>query len=245
MPKWYEIKASVAEYTDEIYIYDEIGIWGIDAKQFIDDLNQITASNIDLHLNTPGGSVFDGNAMYNALKRHSATITTYIDGLAASMGSIIALAGEKVHMADNAMYMIHNPWTVAFGDASEIRKTADTLDKLKSSMVRIYAEKTGLAEDEVIRLMDEETWYTADEARESGFVDDVQEGLKVAACFERTKFKAFKNTPQSVIKDPDPEPAKPPEPPEPPEEPEPDYAEQQMTLKKARMMMQILDREPA
>ena len=243
MPKWYEIKASVADDTDEIYIYDEIGLWGIEAKQFIDDLNRITAGKIDLRLNTPGGSVFDGNAMYNALKRHSATITTYIDGLAASMGSIIALAGDKVHMADNAMYMIHNPWTIAWGEASDLRKSADTLDKLKVSMVRIYADKTGLSDDEVIRLMDEETWFTADEARDSGFVDDVQDGLKVAACFEREKFKAFKNTPNSVIKAPDPEPEK--EQPDPPKEPEPDYTSQQMKLKKAQMLMQILDREPA
>lgn len=242
MPKWYEIKASVAEDTDEIYIYDEIGGWGIQAKEFIDDLNQITAKKIDLRLNTPGGSVFDGNAMYNALKRHSATITTYIDGLAASMGSIIALAGDKVHMADNAIYMIHNPWTLAFGESADFRKTADTLDKLKSSMVRIYSEKTGMSEDEVIRLMDEETWYTADEARESGFVDDIQEGLKVAACFDSTKFKAFKNTPQSLIKSPDPEP-KPEGKTE--EEPEPDFTSQQVTLQKAQMILKILDRETA
>lgn len=243
MPKWYEIKASVADDTAEIYIYDEIGLWGVEAKQFIDDLNQITASKIDLRLNTPGGSVFDGNAMYNALKRHSATITTYIDGLAASMGSIIALSGETVHMADNAMYMIHNPWTIAWGDANDLRNSANLLDKLKVSMVRIYSEKTGLSEDDVIKLMDEETWFTADEARESGFVDDIQEGLKAAACFDREKFKAFKNTPTSLIKSPEQETTD--EEPEPPKEPEPDYASQQMQLKKAQMLMQILDREPA
>ena len=237
MPKWYEIKAAVADDTDEIYIYDEIGLWGIDAKQFIDDLNQITASKIDLRLNTPGGSVFDGNAMFNALKRHPANITTYIDGIAASMGSIIALAGETVHMADNAMYMIHNPWTLAWGDANELRNSANLLDKLRISMVRVYSEKTKLSEDEIIKLMDDETWYTADEAKNAGFVDELQEGLKAAACFDQDKFKAFKHPPVSLIKAKDPEPID--------DEPKPDFALQQMQLKKAKMIMQILDCKPA
>ena len=232
MPKWYEIKAAVDD-TAEIMIYEEIGVWGVEAKQFIDDLSEVTASKIDLRLNTPGGSVFDGNAIYNALKRHPASITTYIDGLAASMGSIIALAGERVVMADNAMYMIHNPRTVAWGDANEFRKTAGTLDKLKSSMVRIYSEKTGLSEDEVTGLMDSETWYTASEAKESGFADEIEEGLKAAASFKPDKFKSYKNTPQTLLE----------EKPEP--EPEPDYSKQVVSLQKARMKLSILEREPA
>lgn len=233
MPKWYEIKAAVND-TAEVMIYDEIGGWGIQAKQFINDLSEVTAKNIDLRLNTPGGSVFDGNAIYNALKRHPANITSYIDGLAASMGSIIALAGQQVVMADNAMYMIHNPWTVAYGDAGEFRKTADTLDKLKSSMVRIYSEKTGLSEDDVTSLMNDETWYTAEEAKESGFADEIEEGLQAAANFKPDKFKSYKNTPESLLKAENPEP-----------EPEPDFAEQLVSLQKARMTLTILDREPA
>ena len=200
MRKWYEIKAAATEDTTEVYIYDEIGMWGIEAKTFIDELNRITTANIHLHLNTPGGSVWDGNAIYNALKRHSATITTYIDGLAASMGSIIALAGTTVNIANNAMLMIHNPWTYVVGDANQLRKNAETLDKLKGSMVRIYGDKSGISDEELMRLMDEETWYTAQEALDAGFADVIESGIAAAACFSADAFKTYKKTPACLIK---------------------------------------------
>ncbi len=186
----------------EIMIYDEIGVWGISAKDFVDELNALDVEKIDLRLNTPGGSVFDGIAIYNALKRHKASITVYIDGLAASMGSIIALAGETVHMAENAFYMIHNPWGFAIGDASEMRGQADVLDKLAGTMARIYSEFSGMDYDTVIAAMDAETWYGAEDALEAGFITEIDEGHKIAAYSDLDRFK-FKHTPE--IKSPGPD----------------------------------------
>ncbi|MEW5248908.1 head maturation protease, ClpP-related [Microbulbifer discodermiae] len=199
MPKWFEIKAAAGSSRAEVYIYDYIGYYGVEAKAFIDELNALEVDEIDLRLNTPGGSVFEGNAIYNALKRHRASITTYIDGLAASMGSIIALAGEKVVIADNAMYMIHNPWTATAGDSKELRKTAETLDKLRASMLNIYRAKTGIEEAALVAMLDEETWLTASECVEQGFADETVEGVAAAASFEKNKFKGCKHVPEKLV----------------------------------------------
>ncbi len=199
MPNWFEIKAQQENSPAEIYIYDYIGLYGVEAKAFIDALNGLDASAIHLRLNTPGGSVFEGNAIYNALKRHSATITTYIDGLAASMGSVIALAGEKIVIADNALYMIHNPWSTAYGDARELRKTADTLDKMRQSMLNIYQTKTGLDIDVLSAMVDEETWLNASECIEQGFADEITTGITASASFSADKFKGYKQVPEQLI----------------------------------------------
>ncbi|WP_299582071.1 head maturation protease, ClpP-related [uncultured Microbulbifer sp.] len=209
MTKWFEIKAQTDSAPAEVYIYDYIGYYGVEAKAFIDELKALDADEIDLRLNTPGGSVFEGNAIYNALKRHKAKITTYIDGLAASMGSIIALAGEKVIMADNAMYMIHNPWTTAYGDSRELRKTAETLDKLRSSMLNDYHQKTGIEKEELIAMLDGETWLTASECVDKGFADETVEGLQVAASFSPDKFQGYQKVPTKLIAAAAPPPAKP------------------------------------
>jgi ATP-dependent Clp endopeptidase proteolytic subunit ClpP len=152
------------------------------AKSFQKELATITASQIDLHINSPGGEVFDGLTIYNLLKQHKATITTYIDGLAASIASVIALAGDQVIMAENALFMIHNPWGMAMGDAGTMRKMADSLDKVANSISLAYTSKTG-KEDAAIRdFMNAETWFTAAEAQEMGFADEIAEQMDMAAC---------------------------------------------------------------
>lgn len=184
---FYSIKAK-ADKRAEIWIYEQIGedFWGdgVGAKQFTADLKALDATHIDLHLNSPGGAVFDGNAIYNALRNHPATVTTYIDGLAASIASVIALAGDHVVMASNALYMIHEPWGMALGTADEMRKTADVLDKTRDTIVGVYASKTGSSDEELLAAMSAETWYSADEALAAGFVDEVAGEMKVAACAE-------------------------------------------------------------
>lgn len=196
---WYEIKNAASD-TAEIYIYDDIGqSWftdGVTAKGFINDLNGITAPNISLHLNSPGGSVFDGVAIFNALVRHPASVTTHIDGLAASIASIIALAGEKVVMAKNALFMIHNPWGGVQGDAEEMRKMADTLDKIRDTLVNTYQDRTGMSREDLVAALDAETWYTADEALAAGFVDEITAPMKAAASFDLTAL-GFKHAPQN------------------------------------------------
>ena len=165
----------------EISIYDAIGGYDVNAKQFVDELKEINADTINLRINSPGGSVIDGIAITNSLQRHPAKIVTHIDGLAASMAGSIAIgAGDEVHMADNALLMIHNPWTVSMGDADELRKDADLLDKMSASILSSYGRSQYEA-DEIKNLMDEETWFTAQEAFDAGFVDHISTGLRAAA----------------------------------------------------------------
>lgn len=194
---WFKIEAKAAESAAEVLIYDEIGIWGIEASDFVAAIGALDVKHIDLRLNTPGGSVFDGNAIYNALKRHPASVTAHIDGIAASMGSVIALAGDEVRMAKNALYMIHNPWTLAIGDSGELRATADILDKLRDGIVGAYAEKTGKDVAELTAAMDAETWFTAEEAKAFGFVDEITgEREAKATASIKAAMARFKNAPE-------------------------------------------------
>lgn len=195
-PNWYSIRSEADVGHAEVMIYDEIGLWGVTAKEFVDEINALEVKRMDLRLNTPGGSVFDGNAIYNALVRHPADITVYVDGLAASMGSVIALAGSKVVMAENALFMVHNPWTIALGDADDLRETAAVLDKLRDGIVQTYRGKTGAGIEEVQAAMDAETWYTADEALEAGYADEVsiRMGAKATASMKAAMAR-FKNAP--------------------------------------------------
>lgn len=133
------------------------------------------AETILVRINSPGGDVFEGNAIFSLLKTHSATIEVEVIGMAASMASVIAQVGDTVRIAPNAMMMIHDPWTIAFGNASKFRKTAETLDKVKSTLLGIYTSKSGKTEAEVSKMMISETWMTAEEAVEHGFADEVME----------------------------------------------------------------------
>ncbi|MBK8184764.1 MAG: Clp protease ClpP [Candidatus Competibacteraceae bacterium] len=177
---WYRIRA--ARKTAEIRIYEEIGAWGITAKQFADDLaalGDLTAINV--RINSPGGDVFEALAIHNALQRHPAKVTTYIDGLCASAATLIALAGDETHMVSNGMYMIHEPWTMAGGDAETMQKSADLLNVTADQIVTMYARKTGIAADDLRAKMQVETWMTAQEALDEGFIDVIDEALRVAA----------------------------------------------------------------
>lgn len=166
----------------ELLLYDEIGFWGIRAKEFAEVLSGIEADTIHLRINSPGGDVFDGVAIYNSLKQHPAQIVTHIDGLAASIASVIALAGDEVRIAPNAFFMIHNPWGVTIGDADLHRKMADTLDKVAlGAIVSTYRAKTGADVETIETWMDEETWFAAEQAAEVGFVDAVEDATPAEA----------------------------------------------------------------
>ena len=180
---WYSIKAAVGDEPVTVLIYDEIGYWGITAEQFVNEFSSIDATDITIRINSPGGSVFEGMAMYNAIRRHKAKITTQIDGLAASMASIIALAGDEVLMAENAYYMIHNPWGGCYGESKDLRKYADRLDEMRDQLANIYQSKTGIDRDVILTAMADETWYTGTTAIEHGFVDALTETLDAAACY--------------------------------------------------------------
>ncbi|RNC78066.1 Clp protease [Piscirickettsiaceae bacterium NZ-RLO2] len=196
MNNWYQIKAQANKHAD-VYIYDYIGDYGVEAKSFVMELQALDVEQINLRINSPGGSVTDGFAIYNALHRHPAKIIAHIDSLAASMASIIALTGETVHMADNAFYMIHRPWAYAVGDAEELSKIIEILDKNEAKIVNIYHQKSNLADDKIKAMMYETSWLTAAEAKEHGFIDEITEAVNIAAC---VKPNQYKNTPQTLIK---------------------------------------------
>lgn len=193
MNKWYSIKANLEQDITELWIYDEIGeSWfedSVTAKDLCQELAGIKSSDIHVHINSPGGSVFDGQAIYTALVNHPAKVTTYVDGLAASIASVIACAGDTVVMAENAMLMVHDPWSLAVGNAADLRDAADVLDKVAESLVTVYAARTGLPADEVKAIMAAETWYTAAEAVEAGFADEVTPAKRIAAKFDLSKFQ--------------------------------------------------------
>ena len=167
----YMVNNKVTEKEATVYIYDEISWFGISAEQFIKDLNDITAKTINIRINSPGGSVFDGTAVFNAIKQHKAKTVTHIDGLAASISSVIALASDEVRMAENAFLMIHEPWSIVIGNADNMREEADLLDKIGGVIQKTYTDKTGKDAKEIKKLMKDETWMTADEALEMGFID--------------------------------------------------------------------------
>jgi len=183
---WYSIQAKTTAPA-EISIYDEIGLWGVTAMQFIADLKAIDAQQIRLFINSPGGSVFDALAMYNALRQHPAEIEVVVMGVAASAASIVAMAGNKIVMPENAFMMIHNPLNMAYGNADELREMADVLDKIAASLIATYAARTGLPDEEIKTLLDAETWLSAAEAVEKGFADELQPALKVAACYDAAR----------------------------------------------------------
>lgn len=204
MPKprsWYAMKA-MGGGAAEVLIYEEIGAWGISAKEFASDLKELGAvSEITLRINSPGGSVFDGNAIFNQLKQHKAKVTAHIDGLAASMASVIAMAADHIVMPENALMMIHNPWTVSIGNAEELRKDADLLDTIKRTLLTAYG-RSAMTDEELSSMMDAETWLTGADAVEMGFADEMEEEVAMAACAKFEQLAQFQNTPTQLKTEP-------------------------------------------
>jgi len=194
--KWYNIQNKAGE-TADVYIFDEIGTYGVTAQEFINDIKDLKDLPINLRINSLGGDVFDGMAMYNVIKRREAKTTVYIEGIAASIATIIALGADEVIMAENSLFMIHNAWGGTSGEAKDMRKTAETLDKITSELTDIYVKKTGLSYDALAEMMDEESWLNAQEAFDLGFIDTISDSIKVAAKYDVSKFK---NITQEEIK---------------------------------------------
>jgi len=176
-----EVRAAGPE-TVELWIYDYIDDLGDTAKSVVEALKgHGQAKQIDVFINSPGGNVFDAVAIYNTLVRHDAHVTVYIDGMALSAASVVAMAGDEIVIAGNALMMIHNASALIWGTADELRQQADMLDKANQTLIDTYAGTTDLEPAEIARLMADETWFTADEAVEKGFADRIAEAKKVAA----------------------------------------------------------------
>ena len=191
MPKsWYAIKAAATpDVPAEVSIHDEIGGWGVTAQQFIAEWKAATAntSKALLTLNSVGGSTVDGFAIYNTLKASGKDITVRVLGLAASMASVVAMAGTRIEMPANALMMVHNAGTGIRGDAEDLRGMADLLDMVDNSIVGAYVARTGKTEAEVRALMAEDTFMSAQQAVELGFADVVLDELPVTASFDLDK----------------------------------------------------------
>ncbi len=193
MRQWYEFK-NMHDQAPELFIYDEIGenFWGegVTAKNLAGELKELkSAARINVRINSPGGSVFDGNAIHNALVNHPAEVHVHVDGMALSAASIVAMAGDTITMAENSMMMIHDPWAVVQGSAEDLDAMSEVLGKIKKGLVDSYHHKTALGKRKIAAMMTAETWMTAGEAVELGFADETAGDLKVAACAMPDRFK--------------------------------------------------------
>jgi len=196
MKNWYSICA--LNDGAEIAIYDEIGAYGVSAKAFLADLGKLPdAAPLTLRLNSPGGSVFDAVAIYNALQRHAGTVIVSIDGIAASAASYIAMAGDEIIMPENAFLMIHDPSGMVMGTSADMRSMAKALDKIGASLIKGYAAKSGKSEKDIAKLMANETWLDAAEAVDMGLADTLAAPVKMAASFD---VSGFQNIPPEIIK---------------------------------------------
>lgn len=195
----------------ELMLYGDIAssTWYDDAvtpKQFKADLDALgDIKNLNIYINSGGGDVFAGQAIHSMLSRHNAYKTVYIDGLAASIASVIAMAGDKIIMPKNAMMMIHKAWTVAMGNANDFRKLADTMDTIEVGIQSAYQAKTGLEIEEISQMMTDETWLTAEDAIAKGFADEIEQEKQIAASIDggflvvndqKFSLERYKNRPQ-------------------------------------------------
>ncbi len=170
---WFEIR-NATDDTAELLIYDEIGGWcGWYADEFVEQLATITAPNLTVRINSPGGSVFEGIAIANALRSHPATVTTQVDGIAASIASVIALAGDRLVMMPNSQLMIHDASGFCMGDAADMAQMATLLEQQSDNLADVYAARAGGTREEWRARMQAETWYLAAEAVEAGLADEV------------------------------------------------------------------------
>lgn len=192
----------IEDKNDEatIYIYDEISWFGISADKFVKDFADIKAKTIHIRFNSPGGYVFDGIAMYNAIKQSNAHTIAHIDGLAASIASVIALGADEVRMSENAFLMIHDPWSIVIGNSAILREEADLLDKVGGTIAKTYASKSGKDEAEITDLMAAETWFSAQEALDFGLIDAIEDAKEEKAQASPTLFdlSVYANVPDKL-----------------------------------------------
>ncbi|EIS7448401.1 MULTISPECIES: ClpP-like prohead protease/major capsid protein fusion protein [Citrobacter] len=198
---WYEIRALAAGRV-EIFLYDVIGGWGITAQQFVSECKEagvFEASAVDLHIHSPGGDVMQGFAIFNTLSRLKAKLDIWVDGVAASMASmIVCLPGATVHMPENAWLMVHKPWGGIAGDSDDMRDYAAWLDRNEALMLSAYMNKTGLGQEELEAMLKAETWLNGAEAVEKGFADTLEPELQAAACVNQNKLKDYQNMPEQI-----------------------------------------------
>lgn len=180
---WFNLAYEEQDQSANAYIYDDIGMFGIKAKDFIEEVNTVKANKLNVFINSYGGEIDEGVAIYNFLNRFNGEVTIRVDGMAASIASVIAMAGDKVIMPKASLMFIHNPWTMTAGDAATLQKEAQDLEKRKAALMAIYAEKTGLPSEVISQMMDEETLLSAEEAVEMKFADAMEEPMEKTMAY--------------------------------------------------------------
>lgn len=170
--RWYAISNAVGEVA-QVRIYDEIGFFGITAEDFARDLEAITAPEILVAISSPGGDVFDGIAIYNALRMHPARVTARVDSLAASAAAFVVQAGDRRVMLGGSQMMVHEAWGLAIGNAADMRETAELLERQSDVIAGILASRSGRDVSDMRALMQSETWLTPDEAVAQGLADEI------------------------------------------------------------------------
>jgi ATP-dependent Clp protease protease subunit len=192
-----ELKVENAADSSTIYLYDVIdSYFGIGAESFNKELSAMKGKPVNLRINSPGGDVFDARAMATAIAQHG-NVTAHIDGLAASAATYVALAANSVHMSDGSFFMIHNAWTMGIGGKSDFLELAALLDKMDGTIMNDYVKKTGKTVDEITSWMNAETWFTAQEAMDNGFIDSITDGNKVE---NKWNLSAYANAPKEEEK---------------------------------------------
>jgi len=204
--EWFRVQAKADDA--EVFIYDEIGIGfygggiaAVDLIKEIKELNLKSSSELLVHINSQGGSFFEGITIHNYLRTVKAKVVVRIDGVAASSASIIAMAGDRIEMPENAMLFIHNPWTVAIGDANAMRKSADDLDQMRDSAASTYMRRAGdkMDKKELVRMLDDETWLSAEQSVDFGLADVVDEPVRAAALLKFDFSKYGIELPKAMI----------------------------------------------
>lgn len=183
-PDWCRIEARLGDDSTpgaDVYIFDEIGYWGTTARDFAEQIAGLDVGQITLHLNSPGGDAWDGVAIANVLRRHSAKVDVIVEGIAASAASLIAMAGEHITMGPSSMMMIHDASGMTWGNAETMRQSAEILDKLSDSYADAYAKRAGGTTAQWRETMRAETWYTAEEAVLAGLADEWDETIPAVA----------------------------------------------------------------
>lgn len=185
----------------DVYGYIDGEKWAdsdVTARDFIKQLRAAGGDDVTIHINSGGGSTTEAAAMADAIRAYKGATTASIEGIAASAASYFALASDRVVMNPYALFMVHNPSGACMGTAKDMRDTADTLDKVRGTIVSAYAKKTGKGADEIGSLMDEETWFTADEALEAGFVDALTDGEPVEARVDEKTVASYRHAPDQL-----------------------------------------------
>lgn len=187
--------------SNDIFIYDVIGEWGIRPADIAKQISNLgSPSDINVRINSPGGDVFDGFAIYNLLQDSQAKVHMFIDGLAASIASVITMAGDTVSIAKTAMMMVHNPVISTAGDADDLRSSADLLEKTQQNIALAYNSRTSLSVGEILEIMNSETWFSADEAVKFGFADSINDsaGKAVISDAAAVIINSYVNVPKCV-----------------------------------------------